>query len=225
MFMGIDLTSSQKKATACAVLDPSASLTYLGFKLADDDILALAQETGASSIGIDAPLGFPRGMHCLEEDHDCASVHSFSGRLCERALVRRGIGLYITTKKSFIKPMIYRAIRLAESLRAQGRTVLEVYPFASKVILFGRPIPKKTTPEGIAFMRERLNPLVGGLDTWERASESWERELDHDLCDALAAAYTTYLHAQGRTETLGDPDEAQIIVPRADGGLERPRGG
>ncbi len=218
MFMGIDLTASQKKATACAVLDASASLVYLGFKPAADDILGLAQETGASSVGIDAPLGFPRGMHCLEEDHDCASVHSFRGRLCERELIGRGVSIYVTTKRSFIKPMIYRGIGLAESLRAQGRTVVEVYPFASKVTLFGRSIPKKTTPEGVAFVRERLSPLVGGLD-------SWDGVLNHDLCDALVAAYTTYLHGQGRTEALGDPDEAQIVVPRADGGLERPRGG
>ena len=185
MFMGVDLTSSYKKATACAVLGPSASLTYLGFKLTDDDILELAQKTGATSVGIDAPLGFPRGMDCLEESCKCTSVHPFGGRLCERALVDRGISLYFTTKKSFIRPMIYRARRLANRLREQGRTVLEVYPFASKVYLFGKPIPSKTKPEGVAFLRERLRPLIGGLDAWERALESWEWELDHDLCDAI----------------------------------------
>jgi predicted nuclease with RNAse H fold len=34
------------------------------------------------------------------------------------------------------------------------------------------------------------------------------------VCDAVLAAYTAWLYAEGRAEALGWPDEAQIVVPK-----------
>ena len=102
----------------------------------------------------------------------------------------------MTTKRTFIKQMVYRAVALAEDLRAQGHEVIEVYPYASKVCLFGRPIPKKTSSAGMAFLRQRLGKLIDGLD------DRTER-LNHDLGDALIAAHTARLYRLGRTEALG----------------------
>ena len=103
--------------------------------------------------------------------------------------------------------MVYRAIELARHLREQGNRVIEVYPYASKVSLWGKPIPKKTTMEGRRYLQQRLSTLIGVLD-------SHEGILDHDRLDALVAAYTGYLHGLGQTEALGLKDEGQIIVPR-----------
>ena len=55
-------------------------------------------------------------------------------------------------------------------------------------------------------MRERLMGLIPGLD-------GRSGELGHDLCDALIAAHTAYLHGLGRTEAVGVESEERIVVP------------
>jgi predicted nuclease with RNAse H fold len=157
-------------------------------------------------VAIDSPLGFPRGMCCLEDSCPCESVYDFKGRTAERELLRSGVRLYITTKKTFIKPMIYRAIRIAETLRTDGIEAIEVYPYAAKRALFGPDIPPKTTRAGIEFLRARLLLLVPDL------GGSGER-LTHDGCDALLAAHTAWLHSAGRTVSYGDADEVPIVAP------------
>ena len=204
--VGIDLTASDRKPTACAVLDSGGALVSVAKKTTDADILDMVRECAPCVVAIDSPLGFPKGMDCLEDSHDCRSVHPFKGRLCERELVLRGISLYVTTKRSIIKSMIYRAIALAEEVRRLGADVIEVYPHASKVFLFGKPIPKKTTPEGREFLTQKLNALIPGL-------EDADHRLDHDMLDALVAAQTAYLHTLGRTQAFGMPEEAQIFAP------------
>ena len=206
MFLGIDLTSSEAKASACAALDKDGSLLRLASPKTDADILALAAEWQPSIVAIDAPLGFPKGMCCLEESCDCESVWLRKGRICEQELVRRGIPLYFTTKKCIIKQMMYRAIGLADIMASRGIEVLKVYPYASKVCLFGKPIPKKTTKEGLDFLHERLSRLIPGLT-------SYPGHLDHDSYDALVAAYTAYLHHLGRTEAAGLQEEVCIVTP------------
>ena len=70
-----------------------------------------------------------------------------------------------------------------------------------------KPIPRKTTKEGLDFLRRRLVPLVPGL-------ASYSGRLDDDRCDALVAAHTAYLHALGRTEAVGLQEEVCITLPR-----------
>ena len=148
-FMGVDLTLGETRPSACAVLDADGALDHLAMLNADSDIAALAHVKGVSAVGIDSPLGLPKGMCCLEEDCGCRSVHPFKGRVCERELLARGIALYVTTKRSFIKPMIYRAIGLAETLAASGCRVLEVYPYAAKWPSSAGPFPPR--PPGRAW--------------------------------------------------------------------------
>ena len=206
-FLGIDLTSSQAKPTACAILDGAGSVVRVTRLYSDADILDLAASCEPSIVAIDAPLDLPKGMCCLEESCDCSSVWPHKGRWGEQELVRRGIHLYITSKRSIIKKMVYRAIELADTLRRPDREVIEVYPYASKVILLGMPIPKKTTREGLEFLKERLGALVPGMDRYAEG-------LDHDGYDALMAAHTAYLHSTGSTEAVGAPEEVPIVIPR-----------
>lgn len=49
--MGIDLTASERKPTACAALDARGRLAHIGFERADADILALAHKQGAAPEG------------------------------------------------------------------------------------------------------------------------------------------------------------------------------
>ena len=206
MYLGIDPTCSETKPSACALLDSEGRLAHLTTLSANTDLLALAEEWRPSVVAIDSPLGFPKGMCCLDEGCPCRSVHKFKGRVCERELLARGISLYITTKRSFIKPMIYRAIELACALESRGCEVLEVYPYASKVSLFGKPIPPKSKREGLEFLRRGLERLIPGLDLYEG-------RLSHDHYDALVAAYTGRLHRLGLTETVGLHEEVPIVMP------------
>lgn len=208
MILGIDLTASERKPTACAALDARGSLAHIGFERTNADILALARNHGAALVAIDAPLGYPSGMCCLETACNCESVHAFKGRACERELIRQGIRLYITTKRSFIKPMIYRAIRLAAEFEAMGCAVIEVYPHATKALLWGKPVPNKSSAAGKEFAQRRLRRLIPGFR--ECAAKP-----NHDLHDALIAAYTGYLHTQGATDLAGVATEGQIALPKS----------
>jgi predicted nuclease with RNAse H fold len=207
-YLGLDLASASRRPSAFAVLDDQGKLHDLGLVREDDDILALARRWRPRYLAIDAPLSLPEGMCCLEGSCPCAPASPDGLKAAERALLNEGIGLFRTTKRSIIKAMVYRAIGLRRALEEQGYAVMEVYPYASKVRLFGRPIPKKTTKAGRQWLRQRLEGLVPSL-------REHERPLSHDQLDAIVAAYTAYLHGQGQAEAVGDPQEGVIYVPKA----------
>ena len=206
--MGLDPTSSEKKASGCAVLDSNANLLHLSAVKTDDDILGLVERYKPDIVGIDSPLGYPTGMCCLEESCSCESVHEFKGRRCEKMLSAQGISLYYTTKRTFIKKMIYRSINLKARMESMGSQVIEVYPYGSKVRLFGKPIPKKTRRVGREFLHSKLTKLVPGLS-------DYEGRINHDMYDGLVAAYTAYLYGLGQCELIGPEDEVQIVLPKA----------
>ena len=206
-YLGIDPTCGPQGPSAFAVLDDQGRLHDLGLVREDCDILALARRWRPRYLAIDAPLSLPEGMCCLEECCPCAPVSPDGLKAAERALLKEGIGLFRTTKRSIIKAMVYRAIGLRRVLEERGYAVVEVYPYASKVRLFGRPVPKKTTKAGRQWLRQRLEGLVLGL-------REHGRPLGHDQLDAIVAAYTAYLHGQGQAEAVGDREEGVIVVPR-----------
>lgn len=209
-FLGIDLSSFPKKPSAYAGLDGQLRIACLGFLGSDAEIIGAVQGHRPQLGAIDAPLSLPQGLHCLEEDCPCQPASPETGRDCERKLQRLGIGCFFTTKRSIIKPMVYRAITLAEQLSRQGYKVLEVYPYASKVRLWGKVMPRKTTLRGLRFLRSHLVDLVPSLTPHIEM-------LNHDLCDAVVAAYTAFLHRQGKTEAIGYPKEGVIYIPRRSG--------
>ena len=186
-------------------------LTYSAFLYPDSDILKVAQSQGFTLVAIDAPLSLPKGLCCLEESCPCRPEAEAKGRSCERELAKQGIGLFRTTKKSIIKGMVYRGIKLKAELEAMGCEVIEVYPFASKVRLWGRNIPKKTTPAGLAFLKQHISLLLPSIAPYIDG-------FNHDLYDAAIAAYTAFLHSQGKTELCGDTKEGVICLPLVDRG-------
>ncbi len=105
--------------------------------------------------------------------------------------------------------MVYRGIRLKTELEAMGYEVIEVYPYASKVRLFGKNIPKKTTPAGLAFLKQRICQLLPDITAYIDG-------VNHDMCDAAIAAYTAYLCSRGKTELCGEAEEGAIYLPFLD---------
>lgn len=208
-FLGIDLTSKEAKPSACLGLDNQLKLIYLCFLNGDSDILQAVSRHEFELIAIDAPLSLPKGLCCLEESCSCQPTAGVKGRNCERELARLGIPCYFTTKKSIIKAMVYRGIRLRTELEAMGYEVIEVYPHASKLRLFGKPIPSKLKPDGLTFLKQRICQLLPNITPFVDG-------FNHDMCDAAIAAYTAFLRSQGKTELCGEPEEGAICLPFLD---------
>ncbi|MCJ7575074.1 MAG: DUF429 domain-containing protein [Dehalococcoidia bacterium] len=208
-FFGIDLTSIEAKPSACLGLDGKSQLVYLGFLTKNRDMVALLNFYSPQVIAIDAPLSLPIGLCCLDEGCPCQPKSFRKNRQCDQELRRQGIPCYPTTKKTFIKDLIYRGIELKTSIGhelKQAGQVIEVYPFASKVRLFGKAVPRKTTKQGMDFLREKLGEIIPSLKPYSDI-------LDHDLCDAAVAAYTALLYHQNRAKALGDSEEGLIFIP------------
>jgi len=205
-FLGIDLTTSPKRGTACAVLGADLRLQNRVLLGRDKEIVAFVEAHRPALVAIDAPLSLPLGLCCLEEGCSCQPVSPRKGRQCERELSVLGIGCYYTTKRSIIKGMVYRGIRLKADLEKQGHTVIEIYPYASKVRLFGS-LPKKTTVAGRRALQEGLQRLILSVPSPQ------ENLLSHDALDAILAAYTGFLYNCGETDALGDPSESLLHIP------------
>jgi predicted nuclease with RNAse H fold len=192
-YLGIDLTSSEARPSGYAVLDEEARLLAVGLMATDGEILSLASCWRPRLVAIDAPLSWPSGV-------------GSKGRQCELLLAHEGIGTFRTTRRTIIRGLVERGIELAGVLRARGFEVVEVYPYGSKVRLLGQPIPRKTTPGGRAWLRQRLEVLLSDLADHKGL-------LSHDELDAVVAAYTALLRDRGLTEEVGHPVEGQICLP------------
>ena len=105
--------------------------------------------------------------------------------------------------------MVYRGIRLKTKLKAMGYEVIEVYPYASKVRLFGKSLPPKSKPAGLTFLKQQVSCLLPRIAPYVDG-------FNHDMCDAAMAAYTAFLHSQGKTELCGEPEEGVICLPLLD---------
>ena len=118
-----------------------------------------------------------------------------------------GTSCFYTNKGSIIRELIYRGIRLSKTLREAGHNVIEVYPHATKMLLFGDKVPPKNSAASISYMIGHLTPLVSGME--EHADD-----LDRNSCDSIINAYTGQLHAQSNTDILGDPEEGILVLPK-----------
>ena len=208
-FLGIGLTSTEAKPSACLALDSRAQLIYLGFLTKDKDMVALLGFYSPQIIAIDTPLSLPLGLCCLEESCACKPKFARKYRQCDQELRRQGIPCYLTSKKTFIKDLIYRGIGLKTSIAhelRQASQVIEVYPFASKVRLFGGTMPRKTTKQGMSFLRDKLATIVPDL-------EPYLDMFDHDLADAAIAAHTGLLYNRNKVDALGNGKEGLIFIP------------
>jgi predicted nuclease with RNAse H fold len=182
-------------------------IAYSGFLYRDLDIVNLVEKHKFELVAIDAPLSLPKGLCCLRESCGCQAELDLKGRACERQLAGLGIPCYFTTKKSIIRDMVYRGIKLKAQLESAGYRVIEVYPYASKRRLFRiKKIPPKTTAEGLHFLRRGIAELLPHLSPHVE-------KFNHDMCDAAVAAYTAFLHSRGKTELIGDATEGAIIIP------------
>ena len=205
--LGIDLTASPKRPSTYAVLNGRRELSSMGSFRTFEELLEVVDGHRPSLIAIDAPLTLPLGLDCLEESCPCSLSLKQKGRTAEVELARMGIGCFFTSQRSIIKTLVYRGMEFYLDLTIKGHQVIEVYPYATKVALFGDKIPRKASPEGMTFIKEKLRELICGLDPLLEG-------LNHDSCDALLSVYTAYCHLEQGTDSLGIPEEGFIVIPK-----------
>ncbi len=206
--LGVDLRASPKRPSTVVALDEQSSVSFLSAFNEDEELAEIAQSQQPELIAIGAPLGLPLGLCCLEPSCDCNfAVPHRKGRLLELELSRMGISCFFTNKGSIIRNLIYRGISLNQQLRSLGFDVVEAYPHATKVILFGDKVPPKNSAASVAFLKERLSLMIGSLNGHLDA-------LDRNRCDAVLNAYTGLLHSQDGTDILGAPEEGTLVLPK-----------
>lgn len=198
--VGIDLAGVPNRETGVAILR-AGRLDLLARAGGDEEVMAFARMAGRrGTVAINAPLTRPLGRCCLDDDCPCRTDPGTRSRQLERELARMGVPALAT---GLINVLARRGARLAAALQAEGYEPLEVYPFATLKLL-GLPWRGKRTPAGRRRIRHALKPLVPGLDR-QHASE-------HQL-DAVVCALTASLWRQGRTRTVGIPEEGLMTVP------------
>jgi uncharacterized protein len=198
--VGIDLAGVAHRETGVAVLR-CGRLELLTSAGDDEQILAFARCAGRwGTVAINAPLTRPLGRCCLDDDCPCRHDPGTRSRQLERELARMGIPALAT---ALIKVLARRGGRIAAAMRELGYEPLEVYPFAT-LRLLGLPAAGKKTVVGRRRIRRALKRLVPGLDH-PRASE-------HQL-DAVVCALTAQLWREGKTRTVGLPEEGLMTIP------------
>ena len=208
LVLGVDLRASMRRPSSVVALDSRPSVALLDSFGSNNELLELAGTVRPDLIAIGAPLNLPSGFCCLDQSCDCRfAVPDRKGRLLELELARMGISCFYTNKGSIIRDLIYRGIKLNALLKSSGYNVIEVYPHATKMVLFGDNVPPKNSAASVEYMVEHLTPLIPGL---KDHSES----LDRNDCDAVINAYTGLLHAQAATDILGDPEEGLVVLPK-----------
>ena len=206
--LGVDLRASRKKPSSIAILDSQSHLTELCSFYEDSEFIKRVDDIQPDLVAIGAPLNLPSGFCCLDQTCECHfSVPNRKGRLLELELAKMGISCFYTNKGSIIRELIYRGILLSKTLRDAGHDVIEVYPHATKMLLFGDKVPPKNSSISVSYMIGHLTPLVSGME--EHAGD-----LDRNTCDAIINAYTGQLHAQSDTDVLGDPEEGILVLPK-----------
>ena len=206
--LGVDLRTSSKKSSPLALLDEDSRLIWLGSFRQDIEFVEMVKLLEPDLVAIGSPLNLPAGFCCLDQSCECwFSVRDRKSRLLELELAKMGISCFYTNKVSIIKDLIYRGMGLSHELRSAGYDVIEVYPHATKMLLFGDNMPPKNNPNSVNYMISRLETLVFGMD-------SYMVDIDKDVCDAIINAYTGRLHVNFDTDMLGDPDEGMLVLPK-----------
>ncbi len=212
-FAGIDPTASPQTPSGVCLLNESLEIVFLGKCKGDREILQVLQNSPEPlyAVGIDGPLQPPHELQecCFRDDPPTCS-HSqttpYKGRYCEYLLTKNGFRCFPTSKNSFARRWIWRCFQLNQRLQKAGFTTLEVYPTATRKILFPQIRGKKQRRSTREALQQALRqtgvrfPAGGNV-------------YSHDELDALLAAYTVLLLWQGKTVAVGDPQDGYIILP------------
>jgi predicted nuclease with RNAse H fold len=208
LLFGVTLRISPSHPSALAVLNHQSQLVHLAPFHTDLELLQMAGAYQPTLIAIGSPLCLPTGLADLEPSAQTrAAPPEHRGRQLERELASIGISCFFTGRGSVIRQLIYRGIGLKGELHLRGYEVIEVYPHATKVILFGEQALRQKGSQSVAYLKERLGTLISGL-------ADYRGNLNKNNSEALLNAYTALLHLCEGTDLLGDPHEGLLSIPK-----------
>ena len=209
LYMGVDLKTSTKQKSSLAIVDDDSGFVLMGNFSDNQQLARVASQYSPELIAIGSPLTLPTGLCCLEASCECQMESpEKKGRQAELELARMGISCFFTNKRSIVAKLVYRAVGLNKQLSGLGHHLIEVYPHASKMLLFGDNLPsKKNAKESLRFMRDRLPALIAGLD-------AYLDRLDPSSCDSLINAHIALLHGRDETDLVGNESEGFIALPK-----------
>ncbi|MCI4368205.1 MAG: DUF429 domain-containing protein [Thermoplasmata archaeon] len=192
--VGLDLAGSPRRNTGFCVLTGATS-TRLKVLHEDDEILTQTMDARPSLVSIDAPLTLPRGRASLEAR---GPPHL---RECDRELLRRRIPFFPLTLGP-MRMLTARGMRLAAEFTGRGMPVIESYPGGAQDAL------------GMPRKHAGIEPLRAALKRYGMRGDVERPEITHDELDAVTCALVGRLFVLGRAESIGDPGEGIMVLPR-----------
>ncbi len=212
IFVGLDPSAATSKASGVCVLSNTMEVVHIGKWFTFNELHELLQnnKNRINRIGIDGPLQTPHELDkcCFQSNSDCFHQQTtpYKGRYGEYLLNRNGFRCFVTSKNSFAKKWALRCIELNDYLMNYGYETSEVYPTATRKILF----PQLNEAKQLKSMREALQK---SLSDWGVLFSQREHIYSHDELDAVLAALTMWLHYHQQTISIGNAKDGFIILP------------
>ncbi|MBN2366627.1 MAG: DUF429 domain-containing protein [Calditrichaeota bacterium] len=211
LYLGIDPSASAARDSGYCVINDSQRIISIGKWRGFEELAHILEpfKQQICIVGIDGPLQPPHELHrCCFTSEEChhEQNNSAPGRICERLLIRRGYRCFLTSKNSFVKSWVLRCFDLKDFLSDLSCQIIEVFPYATRKILFPDLHGKKQTREF------RLNLQKHLKDRGIRLPEK-EKPYSHDELDALLAAVTARLVDLRQAERIGDERDGYIYIP------------
>lgn len=223
---GVDI--SERRGQTVALLDGRRMTVEVIHAPAAADVARLVQERTAAVVAVDSPLqpshrllrelGAVRDVYGVPRTLRDGRLIYANYRVCDYEMYRRNIPLYqVATDESDAAPWMRVGFELARLLTEAGyrvpaghrdydATLLEVFPHAAFVTLYGAIPAKKSGPRGVEGRAQR-RALLAAQDV------TLPREASHDDLDAAAAALTALRWREGRGCAVGHPEEGLIVLP------------
>jgi predicted nuclease with RNAse H fold len=214
IFVGLDPSAGPSKSSGICLLNETKKIEYLGHWNHQEEILEILMSVSGkpSIIGIDGPLRLPHELDLccfteLNSQCDHKQTTPYKGRYCEYLLIKKGYRCFLTSKNSFVKSWVRRCLALQNFLRHHLFETIEVFPYATRRILFPHITGKK---HSLPFRENLLQSLID----WGIQFSGKAGCFSHDELDALLAAVTVYLHHQNQIEMIGDDRDGYIVIPK-----------
>jgi len=212
-FAGIDPSASSEKFSGLCLIDEQKVVQFIGRWKSFAEIIVLLKpyQTQLEFVGIDGPLQPPHelGRCCFTPESDqCGHQQSgkYQGRYCEYLLIKNGYHCFLTTRNSFVRQWVSRCFLLNDFLKEHCYNTMEVFPYATRRILFPNLTGKKQQPGFRKILQKELGD-------WGLILPALSQVYSHDELDAALAAMTVLLHYQNKSRLLGDERDGFICIP------------
>lgn len=214
LFAGLDPSASDQKASGICLLDSYKKVLHIGKWYEFKEILPLipSDKKEIILVAIDGPLQPPHELDwCCFSSKMAACDHlqttPYKGRYGEYILNKMGFRCFVTSRNSFAKKWMLRCFQLNHFLIDKGLQTIEVFPSATKKLLF--PFLK-----GKKQLKSNRKKLLKALKKWGLRFSDPSIVYSHNELDAVLAALTAYLHDQGESISVGNSSDGYIIVPK-----------